>query len=99
MESTADPKLGVVNVDSNLVEELEQANINVKQYEKATNETIVEENLDGLLKMEDESFELTLQNSDPSTAKSLQMKVNQADSITCSIKTNGKSCCTGRLFE
>ena len=96
---SADPKLGVVNVDSDLVEELEQGNINVKQYKKATNETIVEESLDGLLKMEDESFELALQNSDPSTAKSLQMKINQVIASHVQLKRMGNPCCTGRLFE
>ena len=86
---SADPKLGVVNVDSDLVGKLEQGNINVKQYEKATNETIVEESLDGLLIMEDESFELTLQNSDPSIAKSLQMKVNQVIASHVQLKRMG----------
>jgi ABC-2 type transport system permease protein len=75
---SVDPNLGVVNVDTNLVKELDHADINTKPYEKVTNDTIVEDALDGLLKMEDGRLELTLQNSDPSTAKALQMKVNQA---------------------
>ena len=56
---------------------------------KPTNETIVEESLDGLLKMEDESFELTLQNSDPSTAKALQMKINQVIASHVQLKLMG----------
>ena len=39
---SADPTLGVVNIDRNLVETLVDSNINVKEYEKATNETVVQ---------------------------------------------------------
>ncbi|TYR81805.1 ABC transporter permease [Priestia megaterium] len=74
-----EPKLGTVNIDQNLIEILEDAEINVTQYEKVTNEqeTVVKDDLDGLLQMTDGKFELTLQNSDPSSAKALKLKVNQ----------------------
>jgi ABC-2 type transport system permease protein len=72
------PTLGVVNIDNTLVKVLEDANITVKEYERATNDTVVEDNLDGLLQMDNENIEMTLQNSDPSQATSLQVKVNQA---------------------
>ncbi|MFJ8246602.1 ABC transporter permease [Peribacillus asahii] len=76
--NTVDSKLAVVNVDHSLVNVLEEADINVKQYEKADKETIVEDELDGLLKMKSGKLELTLLNRDPTTSKALQMKVNQA---------------------
>ena len=41
--------------------------------------------------MKDERLELTLQNSDPSTAKALQMKVNQVIASHVPIKTNGQN--------
>lgn len=74
---SSEPKLGVVNVDNNLVKVLENADITIKQYEKVTNETIVDNDLDGLLQMKNDKLVLTLQNSDPAPAKALQMKVNQ----------------------
>ena len=76
--SSIDPKLGVVNVESSLVEALEQENIDVTHYEQGFKETIVEDDLDGLLKIKDGSFQLTLKNSDPASSKSLQMKVTQS---------------------
>ncbi len=76
--AAVDPKLGVVNVDSNLVQALEKADIEVKKYENVTDETVVQEDIDGLLEVNDGKMELTLKNDDPATAKGLQMKVNQA---------------------
>src|SRR6476620_11139388 len=88
---SADPTLGVVNIDQNLVETLVDSNINVKEYEKATNETVVKDGIDGLLQMKDKRLELTLQNSDPSSAKALQMKINQAVASQIQIKLMGKT--------
>ncbi|USK85094.1 ABC transporter permease [Peribacillus asahii] len=79
--NTVDPKLAVVNVDHSLANVLEEADINVKQYEKADEETIVEDELDGLLKMKNGKLELTLLNREPTTSKALQLKVNQAVSL------------------
>src|SRR6476620_7611955 len=75
---SANSTLGVVGVDQNLVEVLESSNLDIVEYEKATNETVVKDDLDGLLQLKEGRFELTLINSDPSSAKALQMKVNQA---------------------
>ena len=88
---SANPTLGVVDIDQNLVEVLVDANIDVKEYEKATNETVVKDGIDGLLRMKDERLELTLQNSDPSSAKALQMKINQAVATQIQIKLMGKT--------
>ncbi|HYK71715.1 MAG TPA: ABC transporter permease, partial [Pseudoneobacillus sp.] len=70
--------LGVVNVDDNLVEILEKADLNVQVYEKASKKLVVDEDLDGLLQIKEGNFELILENNNPSTSKALQMKVNQA---------------------
>ncbi|WP_423799651.1 ABC transporter permease [Neobacillus sp. SAB-20_R2A] len=76
--NTVDPKLGVVNIDESLVTVLKKADITVKEYDKAAKNTITDDNLDGVLEQENGKMKLTLQNDDPSKAKALQMKVNQA---------------------
>lgn len=73
------PTLGVVDVNTELVKMLEKAKIDVVSYPNGANaKTVVDDDLDGLLKMTQESPELILENSDPSISKTLQMKVNQA---------------------
>ncbi|WHY66325.1 ABC transporter permease [Neobacillus sp. SuZ13] len=76
--NTVDPKLGVTGVDDNLVSGLKKADIQVKQYEKVNSQTVVDDDLDGLLEQENGRLKLTLQNNDPAKAKGLQMKVSQA---------------------
>ncbi|CRK81040.1 ABC transporter permease [Neobacillus massiliamazoniensis] len=76
--NTVNPKLGVVNIDQNIVKVLKDSKITVKDYEKATSKTVVDDNLDGMLQMENGNFTLTLKNADPTTAKALQLRVNQA---------------------
>jgi len=77
--NTVNPKLGVVNVNSQLIHVLEQADINITEYNNVTDASkmVVDDDLDGLLENVNEKLVLTLQNSDPSSAKVLQMKVNQ----------------------
>jgi ABC-2 type transport system permease protein len=76
--NTVKPKLGVVNIDKSIVQVLKKADINVTEYKDATKETVISDNLDGLLHIDNGKFKLTLQNSDPTRSKTLQMKVNQA---------------------
>ncbi|WP_462410993.1 ABC transporter permease [Neobacillus sp. Marseille-QA0830] len=76
--NTVNPKLGVVGIDKTLITSIEKADIDVKQYAKADSETVTEDNLDGLLQEENGKLSLILQNDDPSTARALQLKVNQA---------------------
>lgn len=78
--STTSPKLGVSHVDASLVKVLDQADMKIKHYEtvKDPEQTVLDGNLDGLLEKKGGSYVLTLQNNDPSAAKSLQMKVKQA---------------------
>jgi len=76
--NNVDPKLGIVNIDQNLVETLKKANIRVIEYKNASDKTVAADNLDGLLKSANGTYALTLKNADPSAAKALQMKVTQA---------------------
>ena len=85
------PTLGVVNVDQSLYTLLKEVEIDVIEYKEATDETIVEDSLDGLLSMENEQLQLTLLNSDPATAKALQMKVSQAVSAQAQAKLINKA--------
>lgn len=77
--NTVDPKIGVVGIDESLVNGFEKADIKVKEYEKATHNTVVDDDLDGLLVADSSNgkMTLTLSNDDPSKAKALQMKINQ----------------------
>ncbi|NRD76529.1 ABC transporter permease [Bacillus sp. BRMEA1] len=79
--NTVNPKIGVVGVDQGLIKIIEKAKIDVKNYDKATKQTVVDDKLDGLLQDENGKLTLILQNADPSTAKPLQMKINQAVAV------------------
>lgn len=77
--NTVDPRLGVVNVDDSIVEELKEKDILVKEYDelKDTEQTMNEDDLDGILAYDDEDIILTLLNANPSATKALQIKVQQ----------------------
>lgn len=76
---TVEPIIGAENVDQQLIEQLEEVDIQVKQFESIDNTeaAIIEHELDGFLNMTKDETLLTLLNSDPSQTKALQMKVNQ----------------------
>lgn len=76
---TEEPTLGVINVDTDFVGKLQDADVRVEEFEESQDakQTVIESNLDGLLQMDQETFELVLKNNDPSTAKALEMKVSQ----------------------
>ncbi|WAA08604.1 ABC transporter permease [Fervidibacillus albus] len=77
-EST-DLTLGVVNVDENVIEQLDEAGFSIESYDKSDEleDTVINEQLDGLLEMSDNKFTFILHNDDPLTASSLYAKVNQ----------------------
>ncbi|MFL6559057.1 MAG: ABC transporter permease [Bacillus sp. (in: firmicutes)] len=75
--NTIDPKLGVSGVESDLIAAFKEADIKVLKYETVTNQTILDDDLDGLLQQDNGKIKLTLRNDDPTKAKALQMKVNQ----------------------
>ncbi|KOP71719.1 ABC transporter permease [Bacillus sp. FJAT-21945] len=74
------PRLGVNHVDEPLTEQLGNMDVTVLQYDQLDNlqKIMIEDELDGVLQMEDEDIQLTLLNANPSTAKVLKMKVQQA---------------------
>lgn len=82
------PKLGVKNIDASLVEVLEKTDISVKEYNQITTDSMLEDDLDGFLSFENNNYQLTLQNDEPTAAKGLQMKVNQAIDLYTQLKQN-----------
>lgn len=76
--NAVDPKLGVVGMNSDVVQLLKDADIDVTEYAQADDQTVITDRLDGLLKADGDKLELTLQNSDPSKSKVLQAKIGQA---------------------
>lgn len=79
---SADPKLGVYQIPDEIVQVLQKAHIEVIPYEQITADIVTEDHLDGLLQWKDNQIELTLEHSDPSTSKALQMKIQQAISAS-----------------
>ncbi|MEW9053523.1 MAG: ABC transporter permease [Neobacillus sp.] len=78
--NTVVPKLGVYAADDSLLEQLATKEIEITEYQKITNleETLLKDELDGFLQLNDEEYKLTLTNANPSTTKALQMKIQQA---------------------
>ncbi|RFB10180.1 ABC transporter permease [Bacillus sp. HNG] len=76
---SVEPTLGVVDVDEKVVTALKEIDIQTEKFNQSSNpkQTILDYKLDGLLAMEDNKVILTVTNSDPTSAKALQMKVNQ----------------------
>src|SRR5699024_10390348 len=77
---TADPKLGIVGLDHDLIEELEDVDIQVKHYDQANVDTVKDDKLDGLMQKKDDTFSLILENSDPSISSGLKVRIGQAAS-------------------
>jgi ABC-2 type transport system permease protein len=78
--NTVDPRLGVINTDDSLIEQLKEREIVVIRYDQLKNseKVIIEDDLDGVLEFSGEKISLTLSNEQPSATKALQMKVGQA---------------------
>ncbi|AIY04463.1 ABC transporter, permease protein [Planococcus sp. PAMC 21323] len=72
-----DPRLAVVGGNEPLLTAMEDASIDVISYDAADNQTIVSDNLAGLLEIKDGSFRIVLENNDPSTSRALLMKITQ----------------------
>lgn len=73
------PQLAINGVPEALVEQLEDANINVVEVEAVDDikSFLRDEQLDGLLAINNQSVSLTLTNDVPSTAQALEMKIKQ----------------------
>ena len=78
--TTVDPKIAVTNVDDTLIEQLQDNDIIVKKYDELVHveKVMIEDELDGALQFNGDKIVLTLTNAQPSTAKALQMKIQQA---------------------
>lgn len=74
------PKLGVKNVDTKIIQQLKDKDITVTQYHAARDQQqiILDDDLDGFLSMDGDRIRLTLKNTDPSSTKALQAKIQQA---------------------
>jgi ABC-2 type transport system permease protein len=80
--NTMNPKLGVDStMDTHLQTILKKEKIDLVHYKKISSDDVVKHNLDGVLKLTNGTWKLTLQNNDPSKSNQLKMKVNQAISV------------------
>lgn len=77
-----DPLLGIEGADDSFINKLEAKNIEVQTYTNVKNahDTVVDDELDGFLKMDDEKQQLTLLNSDPTVSRTLEMNIKQITS-------------------
>lgn len=69
------PHLGTVGVDPAMVASLKDTDIDVTTYTSADKDTILDDKLDGLLIADGHTYDLTLENGDPGTARALQAKI------------------------
>ncbi|MBC1887119.1 ABC transporter permease [Listeria booriae] len=75
-----DPKVGMQGVSSEMVAQLKDTDIKVKQYDAVSNvkNTIKSDNLDAFIKQDGADVQLTFENSDPGVSKQIQMKLQAA---------------------
>lgn len=75
-----DPKVGVQGVSSEMVAQLKDTDIKVKQYDAISNvkNTIKSDDLDAFIKQDGADVQLTFENSDPGVSKQIQMKLQAA---------------------
>jgi ABC-2 type transport system permease protein len=76
--NTVNPRLGVINSDDTLVERLKDTDITVLQVIENTKDILLDKDLDGILEFTGEEISLTLTNDQPTAAKALQIKIQQA---------------------
>lgn len=77
---TTTPRLGAVNIEEGLVEQLQEKEVDVLLFQQSQNPDILikDHHLDALLQLDEDQIELTITNDDPSKAKVLQTKIMQA---------------------
>lgn len=78
------PTIGVSNLDNELIEQLKEKEMDVTQYDSPKNieKIIIDNDLAGYLQENDKKIDLILQNDQPSVAKAIQIKVQQAIAAT-----------------
>jgi ABC-2 type transport system permease protein len=79
-DNTVNPRIGAIHADKTIVEQLKDKDINVKQYDAIKNpkKVMADDDLDGVLQVNDTKITLTLKNDQPSKTKALQIKIQQA---------------------
>ncbi|MFB6466324.1 ABC transporter permease [Cytobacillus sp. Hz8] len=77
---TGTPRIGVNNLSSTLIEQLKDKDLKVIQYDQLdkVKQTIKDDDLDGILQLKNDQYHIVLQNDQPATAKSIQIKIQQA---------------------
>ncbi|MGL4336733.1 MAG: ABC transporter permease [Turicibacter sp.] len=74
---TVSPKLGVKNVEAALIQILEVGDIEITTLNDDNLDAMAAYDLDGILQCDEGQYILTLENSDPSVSKMLQIKLSQ----------------------
>lgn len=74
------PKVGVEGVSTEMVKQLKDTDITVKEYDSVANvkDTITSDKLDGFIIQDGSDVKLTFENSDPGVSKQIQMKLQAA---------------------
>lgn len=77
---TDDPRIGVVDAQEAFIIQLEQNDMAVIKYNPSIliDDIMKADDLDGVLIFKENSIELTLSNTEPTIAKTIQMRINQA---------------------
>lgn len=91
--STVEPKLGVENVNQKVIKQLKESDVKVKEFNNVSDaENIIKKHdLDAFLKVENYKSTITLLNSDPTSSKTLQMKIKQILSSNIKLELNSKN--------
>lgn len=75
------PKLAVVGGNESLIAAMEEVSIEAISYDTADNQTIITDELAGLLKITEGHFQVILENNDPTTSRALLMRITQVASM------------------
>ncbi|KAA0955294.1 ABC transporter permease [Planococcus sp. ANT_H30] len=75
------PKLAVVGGNESLIAAMEEVSIEAISYDTADNQTIITDELAGLLKITEGHFQVVLENNNPTTSRILLMRITQVASM------------------
>ncbi|GIN40238.1 ABC transporter permease [Heyndrickxia oleronia] len=85
-DSTKKMTIGVTNMDPSFIQQLEKNDIQIKKYTSLNEKTLINKDLDGMIQMDHNHATLLLKNADPSSAKALQMKIQQLFTLEMKMK-------------
>ena len=89
-DSTKKMTIGVTNMDPSFIQQLKKNDIQIKKYTSLNEKTLINEDLDGMIQMDHNHATLLLKNADPSSAKALQMKIQQLFTLEMKMKQQMK---------